>query len=222
MKKIALIEDDEALSGELVNLLENNGFLVSRILDYAHAAEKVAEVSPDLLLLDIMLPKGNGQSVLRELRKRTDLPVIMLTGKNTDTDEIMGMANGADDYITKPYHPALLLLRIEALLRRAAGEKKQEIFLYRGAEFNLLRSSLLRDGKEILLSKNEMMIFYCLLQNQGKIVSRDQLMDFLWDCNEFVDDNTLTVNINRLRKRLSELGLCECIQTHRKQGYLLL
>ena len=178
VKKIALIEDDEALSGELVNLLENNGFLVSRILDYAHAAEKVAEISPDLLLLDIMLPKGNGQSVLRELRKRTDLPVIMLTGKNTDTDEIMGMANGADDYITKPYHPALLLLRIEALLRRAAGEKKQEIFLYRGAE--------------------------------------------LWDCNEFVDDNTLTVNINRLRKRLSELGLCECIQTHRKQGYLLL
>lgn len=225
MKKIAIVEDDRALSDELKILLDNNGFCSYQIFDFSNAAQKILEYSPNLLLLDIILPETNGQSILKELRKVSDIPIIMLTSKNTDVDEIMSMTYGADDYITKPYNPTLLLLRIEAVFKRMEKQGKQEnqeLLTYQELTINLLRSSILFHEKEIILSRNEINILYCLLQNQGKIVSRDDLMDFLWDYNEFVDDNTLTVNINRLRKRLEELGLTNIIQTRRKQGYILL
>lgn len=223
MKKILIVEDDKVLSNEVKILLDSHGFASYQIFDFSNAVQKILDNSPDLVLLDIMLPAANGQSILRDLRKESDVPVIMLTSRNTDVDEIMSMTYGADDYITKPYNPALLLLRMEALLKRTAGkQERQESFEYKGLTVNLLRSSFLSNGKEITVSRNEIMIFYCLFQNAGRIVSRDELMDFLWDYNDFVDDNTLTVNINRLRKRLAEAGLEHVIQTRRKQGYLLL
>lgn len=126
--------------------------------------------------------------------------MIMLTSKTGETDEILAMSYGADDYITKPYNPALLLLKIEALFRRLKPQEKQEELEYRGVFLNPLKSTLRYQDREIVLSKNEISIFHYLLKNRGKIVSRDELMDYLWDCNDFVDDNTLTVNINRLRK----------------------
>ena len=145
----------------------------------------------------------------------------MLTSKTTEVDEIMSMSYGADDYVTKPYNPTLLLLRIQALLKRSGKQPAQEKQNYRGVILNLLRSSIQYQDQELILSKNELTIFYFLLQHKGEIVSRDDLMDYLWDYNNFVDDNTLTVNINRLRKKLSEIGLSGVIQTRRKQGYLL-
>lgn len=190
-------------------------------MEYKNVAEEIIEFTPDLILLDIMLPGANGQAILREIRENSEIPIIMLTSKTTEVDEIMSMSYGADDYITKPYNPTLLLLRIQALLKRSGKQSSQEQLNYRGVTLNLLRSSIQYQDQEVILSKNELTIFYFLLQHEGEIVSRDDLMDYLWDYNNFVDDNTLTVNINRLRKRLSEIGLSDVIQTRRKQGYLL-
>ncbi len=221
MQKIVIVEDDPTLRNELKHLLINSGYDVYQLLEYKNAAEKIIEFTPDLILLDIMLPGANGQAILREIRENSEIPIIMLTSKTTEVDEIMSMSYGADDYITKPYNPTLLLLRIQALLKRSGKQSSQEQLNYRGVTLNLLRSSIQYQDQEVILSKNELTIFYFLLQHEGEIVSRDDLMDYLWDYNNFVDDNTLTVNINRLRKRLSEIGLSDVIQTRRKQGYLL-
>ena len=148
--------------------------------------------------------------------------MIMLTSRSTDADEIISRSSGADDYVTKPYNPALLLLRIETVLRRTGGRGSEEELTYRGMRLNLLRSSVTYKGAETVLSRNEMNILHCLLKKRGTIVSRDELMDYLWDRSDFVDDNTLTVNINRLRKRLEGLGFPDVIETRRKQGYMLI
>lgn len=221
MQKIVIVEDDPMLRNELKHLLTNNGYEVYQLLEYQNAAEKIIKFTPDLILLDILLPGANGQAILREIRENSEIPIIMLTSKTTEVDEIMSMSYGADDYVTKPYNPTLLLLRIQALLKRSGKQPAQEKQNYRGVILNLLRSSIQYQDQELILSKNELTIFYFLLQHKGEIVSRDDLMDYLWDYNNFVDDNTLTVNINRLRKKLSEIGLSGVIQTRRKQGYLL-
>ena len=221
MQKIVIVEDDPMLRNKLKHLLTNNGYEVYQLLEYQNAAEKIIKFTPDLILLDILLPGANGQAILREIRENSEIPIIMLTSKTTEVDEIMSMSYGADDYVTKPYNPTLLLLRIQALLKRSGKQPAQEKQNYRGVILNLLRSSIQYQDQELILSKNELTIFYFLLQHKGEIVSRDDLMDYLWDYNNFVDDNTLTVNINRLRKKLSEIGLSGVIQTRRKQGYLL-
>ena len=221
MKKILIIEDDATLREELRLLLENGGYAPCIATDFENAADEAARIRPDLVLLDILLPDANGQSILRDIRSGSDVPVIMLTSRSTDADEIISRSSGADDYVTKPYNPALLLLRIETVLRRTGGSGSEEELTYRGMRLNLLRSSVTYKGAETVLSRNEMNILHCLLKKRGTIVSRDELMDYLWDRSDFVDDNTLTVNINRLRKRLEGLGFPDVIETRRKQGYML-
>lgn len=221
MKKILIIEDDATLREELRLLLENGGYAPCVTTDFENAADEAAQLRPDLVLLDILLLDANGQSILREIRSGSDIPVIMLTSRSTDADEIISRSSGADDYVTKPYNPALLLLRIETVLRRTGGRGSEEELTYRGMRLNLLRSSVTYKGAETVLSRNEMNILHCLLKKRGTIVSRDELMDYLWDRSDFVDDNTLTVNINRLRKRLEGLGFPDVIETRRKQGYML-
>lgn len=221
MKKILIIEDDATLREELRLLLENGGYAPCIATDFENAADEAARLRPDLVLLDILLPDANGQSILRDIRSGSDVPVIMLTSRSTDADEIISRSSGADDYVTKPYNPALLLLRIETVLRRTGGRGSEEELTYRGMRLNLLRSSVTYKGAETVLSRNEMNILHCLLKKRGTIVSRDELMDYLWDRSDFVDDNTLTVNINRLRKRLEGLGFPDVIETRRKQGYML-
>lgn len=221
MKKILIIEDDKVVSDELKILLQQQGYDAYQLFHFTSVVERIMEFQPDLVLLDIILPNTNGQSVLRELRKQSNIPVIMLTSKNSDIDEIMSMSYGADDYISKPYNPTLLLLRIETLFRHLEKQSENEFLLYKEIKVDLLRSNLIYQGKEIILSKNEITILAYLMKNHGRIVSRDELMDHLWNQNDFIDDNTLTVNINRLRKRLSEIGITDLIQTRRKQGYLL-
>ena len=222
MKKILIIEDDATLREELRLLLENGGYAPCVTTDFENAADEAARLRPDLVLLDILLPDANGQSILREIRSGSDIPVIMLTSRSTDADEIISRSSGADDYVTKPYNPALLLLRIETVLRRTGGRGSEEELTYRWMRLNLLRSSVTYKGAETVLSRNEMNILHCLLKKRGTIVSRDELMDYLWDRSDFVDDNTLTVNINRLRKRLEGLGFPDVIETRRKQGYMLI
>ena len=222
MKKILIIEDDATLREELRLLLENGGYAPCVTTDFENAADEAARIRPDLVLLDILLPDANGQSILRDIRSGSDVPVIMLTSRSTDADEIISRSSGADDYVTKPYNPALLLLRIETVLRRTGGRGSEEELTYRGMRLNLLRSSVTYKGAETVLSRNEMNILHCLLKKRGTIVSRDELMDYLWDRSDFVDDNTLTVNINRLRKRLEGLGFPDVIETRRKQGYMVI
>lgn len=222
MKKIAVVEDDKVLRQALESLLKENGYETVCLEKFNKAEEEILCAEPDLVLLDILLPGTNGQEILRNLRQKSQMPVIMVTSREGDMDQILAMSYGADDYITKPYNPTLLLLKMEALFRRIQPGTPQEEVEYRGILLNLLRSTMTYQGEERVLSKNEFSILYYLIKNQGRIVSRDELMDHLWDCNDFIDDNTLTVNINRLRKKLEEAGIQEAIQTRRGQGYLLL
>ena len=222
MKKIAVVEDDKVLRQALDSLLKENGYGTFCLEKFDRSEEEILRAEPDLVLLDILLPGANGQEILRNLRQKSQIPVIMVASREGEMDQILAMSYGADDYITKPYNPTLLLLKIEALFRRIQPGAPQEEVEYRGILLNLLRSTMTYQGKERVLSKNEFSILYYLIKNQGRIVSRVELMDYLWDCNDFIDDNTLTVNINRLRKKLEEAGIQGAIQTRRGQGYLLL
>ena len=222
MKKILIIEDDKTISDELKILLDDNGYDSYQLFNFHQVTKKIIEFDTDLVLLDIVLPGTNGQTILKEIRKESNLPVIMLTSKTGDINEIMSMSYGADDYITKPYNPTLLLLRIETLFRHLDDQGSNDQIEYNQMTINLLKSTLTYKDNEIILSKNELTILYYLIKNHGKIVSRDELMDHLWDYSDFVDDNTLTVNINRLRKKMKNLGILDPIETRRKQGYILL
>ncbi len=219
MKRIMIIEDETALRDELSVLLQNAGYETLTVTDYHNVSEQMKAAKTDLILLDINLPNVNGETLLQEFRKSGDTPVIMLTSRTTEIDEVLSMSYGADDYITKPYNPTILLLRISAVLKRSA--KSNAVQKYHDIEVSTVKGSLMRDGSERILTKNEMMIFQLLLDRQGEIVTRDELMTALWDNDEFVNDNALSVNISRLRGKLAELGLPDAIETRKKQGYVL-
>ena len=218
--KILIVEDDIGLREELKILLEDSGYEAIILPSFENSKRDILDLNPDLVLLDIKIPCINGQQLLKEIRKESDIPIIMLTSKNTEVDEILSMTYGADDYITKPYNPVLLLLRIESLFKRM--NKTNQNISYKHVKVNLLKSTLESEDKELLLSKNEISIFYYLLMNQGEIVTRDDIINYLWGNDRFIDDNTLTVNINRLRKKLGEIGLEGVVQTRREQGYILI
>lgn len=218
--KILIIEDEIELREELKVLLDENGYEGIILESFENIKQDTLSVNPDLILLDIKIPYINGQQLLKEIRKESDVPIIMVTSKNTEMDEVLSMSYGADDYITKPYNPVLLLLRIEAILKRV--NKSNNNLSYNNVKVNLLKSTLEYEDKELLLSKNEMSIFYFMLMNKGKIVSRDAIMNYLWGNDRFIDDNTLTVNINRLRKKLETIDLKGVIETRREQGYILI
>ena len=222
MKKIMIVEDDKVICQELEEMLNHAGYETVVLQDFSKATEEILASSVDLVLLDINIPVINGEVLLKSIREKSEVPIIMVTSRNNETDEVLSMSFGADDYITKPYNPTLLLLKLEAVFRRIQPETPQEEVIWAGITLNLLRSTMTYEGEERVLSKNEFSIFYYLVKNQGRIVSRDELMDHLWDCNDFVDDNTLTVNINRLRKKLEEAGIRNAIETRRGQGYILL
>lgn len=214
-----IIEDKPALRDELSVLLQNAGYEPIAVTDYDNVSEQMKVADADLILLDINLPNVNGETLLQDFRKEHDTPVIMLTSRTTEIDEVLSMSYGADDYITKPYNPTILLLRISAVLKRSA--KVGAVQKYHDVEVSTVKGSLIRNGSEQILTKNEMIIFQLLLDRQGEIVTRDALMTALWDNDEFVNDNALSVNISRLRGKLAELGLLDAIETRKKQGYVL-
>ena len=219
MKKIFIVEDDKSICMELVEILENEGYAASYLTDFEHSKEEILAAGADLILMDINIPGINGRNLLKEIRKESDIPVIMVTSRTSEMDEVLSMSYGADDYITKPYNPTILLLRIAAVLKRMEGS--QNVASYRGAEVNFSKGTIRLGEKEQVLTKNEMIIFQRLLSSKDKIVSRDEIMTDLWDNEEYVNDNALTVNISRLRTKLSELGLPDAIETRKKQGYCL-
>ena len=220
MKKIFIVEDDKSICMELVEILENEGYAASYLTDFEHSKEEILAAGADLILMDINIPGINGRNLLKEIRKESDIPVIMVTSRTSEMDEVLSMSYGADDYITKPYNPTILLLRIAAVLKRMEGS--QNAASYRGAEVNFSKETIRLGEKEQVLTKNEMIIFQRLLSSKDKIVSRDEIMTDLWDNEEYVNDNALTVNISRLRTKLAELGLPDAIETRKKQGYRLI
>lgn len=220
MSRILLVEDDEPIRKELSELLKNAGYETACITDFASPLDEIMSASADLILLDINLPGVNGEQLLREIRRTEDIPVIMVTSRTNELDEVLSMSYGADDYITKPYNPTILLLRISAVLKRSRGNNVQTS--YRGLTVDTARGSLSGERGELILTKNEMLIFRTLLERQGKIVSRDELMTVLWDNAEYINDNALTVNISRLRTKLSDFGCDNAIETRKKQGYILI
>ena len=221
MKKILIIEDDESVRGELEELLSNAGYEVLALEDYTNMLEDILMIRPDLVLLDIYIPYMNGEVLLKTLRKESDIPVIMVTSKNTEIDEVLSMSYGADDYITKPYNPTILLLRIGAVLKR--GEKNiTDVILYHDLSIEIKKGIVKKSSEEIVLTKNEMIIFLYLYERMGSIVTRDELMTELWNNDEYINDNALTVNISRLRSKLRELGVEDAIETRKGLGYILL
>jgi len=219
MSKILIAEDDKSIRTELNELLKNAGYDTEMIEDFSKSGEQMAATDSDLILLDINLPYTNGEQLLQELRRKTDIPVIMVTSRTNELDEVISMSYGADDYITKPYNPAILLLRISAILKRSSGKKVSTS--YRDLKINAAKGSLSNDSTEIILTKNEFIIFQQLFDHRGEIVTRDDLITALWDSDEFLNDNALTVNISRLRSKLSDAGYDDAIETRKKQGYIL-
>jgi len=220
MKKIVIVEDEKMIAEELQQILENAGYQAMVLSDFQNTLNTILQWSPDLILLDINLPYLNGEMILQNLRKVSMIPVIMVTGRSTLIDEALSMSYGADDYIMKPYNPTILLLRIAAIFKRM--EMSSEVFNYHDIKVNLSRGTLTRNGEEIILTKNEMIIFNYFLQNIGRIVTRDELMTALWNSHEYINDNALTVNISRLRSKMRDLGYESAIETRKGQGYILL
>lgn len=222
MYKIYVIEDEKSIRDELVTFLSNSGYDADALTDFKNAKEEIIKANADLILMDINIPYLNGQMLLAELRKEIDTPIIMVTSKVSEADEVLSMSFGADDYITKPYNPTILLLRISAVLKRynkntvSSGTQK-----YEGLDVNVAKGSLTDGERELILTKNEMIIFEALLEKRGEIVSRDYIMDKLWNNEEYINDNALTVNISRLRSKLADFGIPDAIETRKKQGYVL-
>lgn len=216
MKKIMIVEDDEVIKDELSELLKNSSYLVESVKNFKKAKEEIFKYNPDLILLDINIPYLNGELLLKE----SSVPVIMVTSKSGEIDEALSITYGADDYITKPYNPTILLLRIQNIFKRI--NQNNNALKYKDIIVDLNKSELKKDDKVLVLTKNEMIIFSYLLNNKEKIVSRDELMTYLWNNEEYINDNALTVNISRLRSKLSNFGYENIIETRKGQGYILL
>lgn len=219
MNKILIVEDDDKLRNELSIFLRNNGYEVNTIVSFNNTIDSIINNECDLILFDINLPNLNGEVICKELRKDINTPIIIITSRNTEIDELICINYGADDFITKPFNSQILLARIERLLKRMYDN--YDIVKYKELTLNISKSLIMVDNKTIDLSKNELKIFNYLLKNKGKIVSRDELMNYLWNTSEFIDDNTLTVNINRLRNKLKDVGYYDSIKTRKGIGYII-
>lgn len=222
MITIMIIDDNEQLQNEIGNLLTINGYSVLKPKDFDKIPKMVKDDSPDLVLLDINLPSDDGFKLCTEIRSFSKVPIIFITSRNTNIDELMAITLGGDDYITKPYNTQILLARINALIKRAyPNDSNLDIIEYNGLKLNILSSTIEYNGNSEELTKNEMKILYYLLINKEKIVSRVEIMEYLWDSSMFVNDNTLTVNITRIRNKIEEIGLKDFIKTKRGQGYII-
>lgn len=222
MKKIIIVEDEEVIRNELKCFLEKYGYEVDAPEQFDNIVEYILDKKSNLVLLDINLPVYDGYYICREVRKKSDVPIIVVTSRNTDMDEIMSMNIGADDFVTKPYNTQILLARIIALLKRSgSGSAQNTIINYKDIELNLANATVIYKGIEVELTKNEVKILSYLIENSGNIISRTSFMEYLWKSDYFVDDSALTVNITRLRKKLEEIGIENLIQTRRGLGYII-
>ncbi len=219
--KIMIIEDDPLIRSELRNMLCGNGYDAVAVSDFSTTITEVKRENPQLIILDIKLPGENGFSLCSQIRTFSNVPIVFVTSCNTDMDELNSIMLGGDAYITKPYNTAILLAKIASLLKRAYPTGNQEAMAYQGTFLHLETSKLECNGQQIELTKNELKIMYYLYKNAGKICSRNDLIDFLWDNQLYVDDNALSVNVNRIRDKLSAIGLHDFIKTKHRQGYFI-
>lgn len=223
MAKIMIIEDNENIKKELIEFLMRYGYEAYAPTDFENIVKIALKDQPELILLDINLPYYDGYYICREIRKEKNIPIIIVTSRDSEMDEIMSMNLGADDFVTKPYNTQILLARIAAVLRRTAGNNSVfEIVEHKGLKLNITNGSINYNENKADLTKNEMKILHCLMKNKECIVSREDLMDYLWNSDLYVDDNTLSVNVTRLRKKLQEIGFNQGIETKRGLGYILL
>ena len=221
MEKIMIIEDNKEFRNELIEFLSRYGYKAYGPDRFDNIIEIILKEDADLILLDINLPYYDGYFICREIRKVKNTPIIVVTSRNSDMDEIMSMNLGADDFVTKPYNTQVLLARISSVLRRVSGGKLQEVLEHKGLKLNITSGVLTFKENTSDLTKNELKVLSCLMKNKGIIVTRDELMDYLWSSDLFVDENTLSVNIARLRKKLVSLGFEDGIETKRGIGYIL-
>lgn len=226
MNKIVIVEDSDVIREELRTFLERNAYEVYAPSNFESIIEDIKSANGDLILLDINLPVFDGYYICREIRKSSNVPVIVVTSRNSEIDELMSMNLGADDFVTKPYNTQILLARIEAVLKRSKANSSKsddnrlnfrELVL--SLESGEIKNTKTSESSEI--SKNEIKILSYLIKNKNKIVSREDLMNYLWSTDFFVDDNTLSVNITRLRKKLDGIGICDAIETRRGLGYIM-
>lgn len=222
MQKILIVEDDEKLCDELKIFLNNNGYEAQSLNKFDDTIQDILKINPDLLLLDINLPNNDGEFICKEIRKVSSLPIIMVTSRDNELDELLSINYGADHYVTKPFNIQILLAKIASLLKRSNGTlNAQDKMDCKEFVLNLAKSTMEKEEKTIELTKNEFKILKYLAENREKIVPREEIMEVLWDSESFIDDNTLTVNITRLRNKLEELNLKELLETKRGQGYIL-
>ena len=222
MTKILVVEDDHQIQQELVLLLQRNGFEAQALTSFESVPQQIVTAHPDLVLLDLNLPGIDGQQICREVRQLLNVPIIVVTSRNTDLDELMVLSLGADDFIAKPYNTQILLMHITSVLRRANSDVTTGTKLsHAGVTLDSSSCKVSANQKSVELTKNELRILSLLMQNAGTVVSRQRIQEELWQSDEFVDDNTLTVNISHLRNTLASIGIEDFVMTRRGLGYVI-
>lgn len=216
---ILIIEDDVDFRQEMADFLRNSLYRVTALDTFDHIARQISSVSPDLILLDLGLPGQSGFEVCTEIRRFSDVPIIFVTGRSDSADEVTALLKGGDDYIAKPFPPSLLLAHIAAVLKRAGKGDREPMLTHRGVELDLAKGRVSFQGGSADLTKSELKILSCLFLHKGSIVSRAELVEYLWDNSVFLDDNSLSIHITRIRGKLEGLGLSDFIRTKRGMGY---
>lgn len=219
--KILIIEDETVIRRELKILLENALYEAAALTDFHDIIPQIRQEEPDLILLDINLPGCSGFDICTQIREEMEVPVIFLTSRTDSMDELNGILKGGDDYITKPYQPPVLLARIGAVLKRTQGDRRKETtqFTCKGVTLDIAACTLTCQESQEELTKAEMKILYQLFRNPGEYISRMDLIEFLWENKIFIDDNTLSVHMTRIREKLRALGVSSLISTKRGMGY---
>lgn len=221
MNNILVIEDDPVIRDELTLLLSNEGYQVAAVTEFANIAMQVSDCNPDLILLDLNLPERDGLTLCTDIRKASPTPIIFVTCRDSVADELRALSLGGDDYITKPYNIPILLVRIKALLRRSGGTAEPDILTAGNLTLHLTQGTVSAGTKSVELTRNELKILAHLMAHAGEIVPRADLIEALWDSQIYIDDNTLSVNVTRLRSKLEGLGMSDIIRTRRGMGYQL-
>lgn len=221
MAKIVIVDDNENIREELKRFLCNAGYEAIYLEDFKDAVNDILNMRPDMILLDINLPGSNGMMICDEIRKQSDVPIIFVTANNTSMDELNCIMRGGDDYVTKPYQLPILMARIAAVLKRTkkAQQTNSHTIEYNGVTLDMPTATLSKGPNKAELTKNELKILNYLFEHSGIIVERTKLIDYLWDNEVFIDDNTLSVNITRIRGKLEDIGAKDFIETKRGMGY---
>ena len=221
---IFIIEDDKSLSDEIKLVLNKWGYKVGQVNNFENITNEVLECNPKLILMDINLPSYDGFYWCSQIRNFMKLPIIFISSRDNDMDIIMSINMGGDDYITKPFSPQVLVAKIQAILRRTYSyniDLKSDIIKFKDVTLNIVEGKIYFKDENVDLTKNELKIMNILMLNQEKIVTREEIIEELWETDEFISENTLTVNVNRLRKKLSSIGLDDFIETKKGQGYII-